>query len=51
MRNQLINSYSPYLLQHAENPVHWQPWNNDNIHEAESKNKLLIISIGYAACH
>lgn len=51
MRNQLINSYSPYLLQHAENPVHWQPWNNENIQEAESKNKLLIISIGYAACH
>lgn len=51
MRNQLINSYSPYLLQHAENPVHWQPWNNENIQEAESKNKLLIISTGYAACH
>ena len=51
MRNQLINSYSPYLLQHAENPVHWQPWNNENIQEAESNNKLLIISIGYAACH
>lgn len=51
MRNQLINSYSPYLLQHAENPVHWQPWTNENVQEAESKNKLLIISIGYAACH
>ncbi len=51
MRNQLINSYSPYLLQHAENPVHWQPWSTENIQEAKSKNKLLIISIGYAACH
>lgn len=51
MQNQLSNSYSPYLLQHAENPVNWQPWNNENIHEALTKNKLLIISIGYAACH
>ncbi len=51
MHNKLSNSYSPYLLQHAANPVHWQPWNNENIQEATSKNKLLIISIGYAACH
>ncbi len=51
MQNKLSSSYSPYLLQHAENPVHWQPWSNDNIKEAQNKNKLLIISIGYAACH
>lgn len=49
--NTLINSSSPYLLQHAHNPVNWQPWSQDVIQEAYSTNKLLIISIGYAACH
>lgn len=49
--NQLHHALSPYLLQHAKNPVHWQIWNEKNLNQAKSKNKLLIISIGYAACH
>lgn len=51
MKNQLKNAFSPYLLQHANNPVFWQLWNNENVSEATNKNKLLIISIGYSACH
>jgi uncharacterized protein len=49
--NALINSSSPYLLQHAHNPVNWQPWNENLIKKAKEKEKLLLISIGYAACH
>lgn len=49
--NALINESSPYLLQHAHNPVQWQPWNPQVIHDAKASNKMLIISIGYAACH
>ena len=51
MKNQLSQSFSPYLLQHAQNPVHWKIWNNENIAQAKKQNKLMIISIGYAACH
>jgi uncharacterized protein YyaL (SSP411 family) len=49
--NQLIGEHSPYLLQHAYNPVNWHPWNEETLQKAVSENKLLIISIGYAACH
>ncbi len=49
--NELINSSSPYLLQHAHNPVNWQPWSEEVVEEAKKKNKLILISIGYAACH
>ena len=49
--NKLINSTSPYLLQHAHNPVNWQPWGNEAIAQAKNENKLILISIGYAACH
>ena len=49
--NKLINSISPYLLQHAHNPVNWQPWGNEAIAQAKNENKLILISIGYAACH
>ncbi|HRX13111.1 MAG TPA: thioredoxin domain-containing protein, partial [Draconibacterium sp.] len=49
--NQLINSASPYLLQHAHNPVNWQPWGDEVIEKAKQQNKLILISIGYAACH
>ena len=49
--NDLIHESSPYLLQHAHNPVHWHPWGNKALEEAQKNNKLLIISIGYAACH
>jgi uncharacterized protein len=49
--NHLINENSPYLLQHAYNPVDWHPWGNDALNIAREQNKLLVISIGYAACH
>ena len=49
--NDLIHESSPYLLQHAHNPVHWHPWGKKALDEAKKHNKLLIISIGYAACH
>jgi len=51
MKNQLSKSYSPYLLQHATNPVFWNLWNDENLQKARTGNKLMIISIGYAACH
>ena len=49
--NNLINESSPYLLQHAKNPVNWNPWDNKYLNIAEKQNKLVIISIGYASCH
>ena len=49
--NSLINESSPYLLQHAYNPVNWQAWNDEALDEAKEKNKLLLISVGYSACH
>ena len=49
--NALIRETSPYLLQHAHNPVHWRAWSQDALSEAGDKNKLLIVSIGYSACH
>ena len=51
MSNSLINSNSPYLLQHADNPVNWHSWSEDIFREAKRENKMLFISIGYAACH
>jgi uncharacterized protein len=50
-KNQLIYETSPYLLQHAYNPVNWYPWNNEALELAKKQNKMLIISIGYSACH
>jgi len=49
--NALINETSPYLLQHAHNPVNWHPWNQEALDLAKKENKLIIISVGYAACH
>ena len=49
--NSLISESSPYLLQHAHNPVNWYPWGNKALEKARKENKLIIISIGYAACH
>ncbi len=49
--NKLINESSPYLLQHAYNPVDWHPWGEEALEKARKENKLLIVSIGYAACH
>ncbi len=49
--NELIQESSPYLLQHAHNPVNWYPWGEKALQKAKAENKMLIISIGYAACH
>lgn len=49
--NALIHETSPYLLQHAHNPVNWQPWGENALNQAKAENKLLLISIGYSACH
>ena len=49
--NELNLETSPYLLQHANNPVHWKAWNINSLALAKKENKLIIISIGYSACH
>ncbi len=49
--NALARETSPYLLQHAHNPVDWMPWGEEALERARRENKLLLISIGYAACH
>ncbi|HSD47324.1 MAG TPA: thioredoxin domain-containing protein, partial [Pyrinomonadaceae bacterium] len=49
--NHLINESSPYLLQHAHNPVDWYPWGEDAFAKARSENKPVLLSIGYSACH
>ena len=49
--NDLITETSPYLLQHAHNPVDWKAWNQETLDKAKAENKLIIISIGYSACH
>ncbi|MCZ2392288.1 MAG: thioredoxin domain-containing protein [Chitinophagales bacterium] len=51
MSNQLFRALSPYLLQHANNPVHWQEWSPNALNEAKRLDRLIIISIGYSACH
>ena len=47
----LRNESSPYLLQHADNPVHWMPWNEESLALAEQLDKPILLSIGYSACH
>jgi uncharacterized protein YyaL (SSP411 family) len=49
--NKLINETSPYLLQHAHNPVNWRAWNSETLQKAKEEKKLMVISIGYSACH
>src|SRR5512140_3057451 len=51
MPNQLISETSPYLLQHAANPVDWYPWNEEALTKAKNEDKPIFLSIGYAACH
>ena len=51
MPNHLENSSSPYLLQHAGNPVNWFPWGEEALNKSKSENKPIFLSIGYAACH
>ena len=49
--NSLIHETSPYLLQHAHNPVQWEPWSEKVLALAKEKNQPILLSIGYAACH
>ncbi len=49
--NRLVNETSPYLLQHAHNPVNWWPWSPEAFDSAKAQNKLVLVSIGYSSCH
>ena len=51
LENRLANEASPYLLQHKDNPVHWQPWDAQALKIAEDLKKPILLSIGYSACH
>ena len=51
MRNRLGEETSPYLKQHADNPVHWQAWNDEALEEARKSRKPILLSVGYSACH
>src|SRR5437763_13004433 len=51
MPNRLINETSPYLLQHANNPVDWYGWGPEALERAAREGKLILLSIGYSACH
>jgi uncharacterized protein YyaL (SSP411 family) len=50
-RNRLASQTSPYLLQHAHNPVDWYPWGDEALERAQQENKPILLSIGYSACH
>jgi uncharacterized protein YyaL (SSP411 family) len=49
--NRLIHSTSPYLLQHAHNPVDWHPWGEEALARSRAEDKPILLSIGYSACH
>jgi uncharacterized protein YyaL (SSP411 family) len=49
--NRLANEKSPYLLQHAYNPVDWYPWGEEAFQKAHKENKPIFLSIGYSTCH
>lgn len=49
--NKLINAYSPYLKQHAYNPVYWYPWGDEAFAKAQRENKMILLSVGYATCY
>src|SRR3990167_9247800 len=51
MTNRLAEETSPYLLQHAQNPVQWYPWGEEALNLAKTQNKPILLSIGYSACH
>src|SRR5258705_2521295 len=51
MRNNLDRETSPYLLQHKDNPVHWQAWGRETLVAAQQQGKPILLSVGYAACH
>jgi uncharacterized protein YyaL (SSP411 family) len=50
-QNRLAYENSPYLLEHADNPVNWYPWGNEALEKAVRENKPIFLSIGYSACH
>ena len=50
-QNQLIHEKSPYLLQHAHNPVNWYPWKQEAFLRAKEEDKPIFLSIGYSTCH
>ena len=49
--NKLVCEKSPYLLQHADNPVNWYPWGDEAFNKAHEENKPIFLSIGYSTCH
>jgi uncharacterized protein YyaL (SSP411 family) len=49
--NSLIGETSPYLLQHAHNPVNWHAWNSVSLEKAKKENRMILVSVGYSACH
>jgi uncharacterized protein YyaL (SSP411 family) len=49
--NRLVHETSPYLLQHAHNPVDWYPWGEEALERARREDKPILLSIGYSACH
>jgi uncharacterized protein YyaL (SSP411 family) len=51
MRNRLGEETSPYLKQHADNPVHWQAWSDEALEQARKSGKAILLSVGYSACH
>ena len=51
MPNHLVNETSPYLLQHADNPVDWYPWGEEALRKAHAEHRPIFLSIGYSACH
>ena len=51
MPNRLISEKSPYLLQHADNPVEWYPWGTEAFKKAQAENKPIFLSVGYSTCH
>ena len=51
MSNRLLNESSPYLLQHAENPVDWYPWGTEAFERAVEMDLPILLSVGYSACH
>ncbi len=51
MPNRLSRETSPYLLQHADNPVDWYPWSDEALQRARAEDKPILLSIGYSACH
>ena len=51
MANHLKNEHSPYLQQHAKNPVDWYPWGEEAFEKARKENKAIFLSIGYSSCH